>query len=404
MTINAFKKFCLKANTWRADQIHDYYIRLEKLLHETITEQSNEIQNRLEGIITQKERQIRTLSRQVIKKYQEKYRPGKCLYFVRSPEIRDKFKIGSTNNIDKRLMDFNTGSPTPFEAIQLFYTPLHFCLEQLIKQQFSRRRVSVNCEWYDLAFLPEIQGFVTSFLALCRRYDQHSDLDRIQDFFPKRKHQKISQKHCQTLPRTSQTRLRHGRDPSTRTKKNVRHATGSSTTACFSARASLPRRISTTVSSATRKSTASPTQSSVRDASRSKRKICLCWTKAKKMDEPTSARPVATSSRTNASSASKRPTSTHGSVCAQTAMSTSFQKCSLRARRTVRSASAANTGLTKNALRVKKSKIPAISSGWPPIPMASRPTARPARKKTATRNAPNSERKTRSSVPDARRT
>jgi len=31
MTVNTFKKFCLKAGTKKADQIHDYYIKLEEL-------------------------------------------------------------------------------------------------------------------------------------------------------------------------------------------------------------------------------------------------------------------------------------------------------------------------------------------------------------------------------------
>jgi hypothetical protein len=31
MTVNTFKKFCLKANTKKADEIHDYYIKLEEL-------------------------------------------------------------------------------------------------------------------------------------------------------------------------------------------------------------------------------------------------------------------------------------------------------------------------------------------------------------------------------------
>ena len=33
LTINTFKKFCLKAGTHKADEVHDYYIKLEELLH-----------------------------------------------------------------------------------------------------------------------------------------------------------------------------------------------------------------------------------------------------------------------------------------------------------------------------------------------------------------------------------
>jgi phage anti-repressor protein len=40
MNINTFKKFCLKAGTKKADDIHDYYIKLEELLHEITNEES----------------------------------------------------------------------------------------------------------------------------------------------------------------------------------------------------------------------------------------------------------------------------------------------------------------------------------------------------------------------------
>jgi hypothetical protein len=39
MNINTFKKLCLKANTKRSDQIHDYYLKLEDLLQETLHQQ-----------------------------------------------------------------------------------------------------------------------------------------------------------------------------------------------------------------------------------------------------------------------------------------------------------------------------------------------------------------------------
>jgi hypothetical protein len=47
LTINAFKKFCLKSDTKKADEIHDYYIKLEELLHETINEETEELRSQL---------------------------------------------------------------------------------------------------------------------------------------------------------------------------------------------------------------------------------------------------------------------------------------------------------------------------------------------------------------------
>jgi hypothetical protein len=48
ITINTFKKFCMKANTKKADEIHDYYIKLEELLLETINEETEELRNEIQ--------------------------------------------------------------------------------------------------------------------------------------------------------------------------------------------------------------------------------------------------------------------------------------------------------------------------------------------------------------------
>jgi phage anti-repressor protein len=50
LTINAFKLFCLKAGTKKADQIHEYYIKLEETLHEVINEESNELKIQLDQL------------------------------------------------------------------------------------------------------------------------------------------------------------------------------------------------------------------------------------------------------------------------------------------------------------------------------------------------------------------
>jgi len=43
LTIEAFKKYCLKAGTQKADEIHNYYIRLEKIIQESVQEESDEL-------------------------------------------------------------------------------------------------------------------------------------------------------------------------------------------------------------------------------------------------------------------------------------------------------------------------------------------------------------------------
>jgi hypothetical protein len=50
LTIKAFKMFCLKAGTKKADEIHEYYIKLEETLHEIVNEESNELKLQLEDL------------------------------------------------------------------------------------------------------------------------------------------------------------------------------------------------------------------------------------------------------------------------------------------------------------------------------------------------------------------
>jgi phage anti-repressor protein len=64
LTINAFKRFCLKAGTKKADQIHDYYIKLEETLHEMVNEESNELKLQLEQIKTQSKKTIENLTKE----------------------------------------------------------------------------------------------------------------------------------------------------------------------------------------------------------------------------------------------------------------------------------------------------------------------------------------------------
>lgn len=47
LTIKTFKLFCIKAGTEKAKQLHEYFVKLEELLHEIIEEESNELKMQL---------------------------------------------------------------------------------------------------------------------------------------------------------------------------------------------------------------------------------------------------------------------------------------------------------------------------------------------------------------------
>ena len=48
LTIKCFKSLCVKAQTKKASEIHEYYIKLEEILHEIVEDETNELKLQLE--------------------------------------------------------------------------------------------------------------------------------------------------------------------------------------------------------------------------------------------------------------------------------------------------------------------------------------------------------------------
>jgi phage anti-repressor protein len=75
LNINTFKKFCLKAETKKANEIHDYYIKLEETLHEVVNEESEELKQQLNQI----KNEMSQTETKVKKEYEEKLIQEKAL-------------------------------------------------------------------------------------------------------------------------------------------------------------------------------------------------------------------------------------------------------------------------------------------------------------------------------------
>jgi len=124
MNIKTFKKFCLKAGTKKADEIHDYFIKLEETLQEIINDESNELRLQLEEkdtIITEKESEITKKESEIDKIKYEKMKEieaviisnfplnTECVYLGRIDNLSSKneslIKFGHTNNLGQRALD-----------------------------------------------------------------------------------------------------------------------------------------------------------------------------------------------------------------------------------------------------------------------------------------------------------
>lgn len=53
LTVKTFKLFCIKADTKRANEIHEYFIKLEEMLYQVVQEESNELKLQLEQVKTE---------------------------------------------------------------------------------------------------------------------------------------------------------------------------------------------------------------------------------------------------------------------------------------------------------------------------------------------------------------
>jgi hypothetical protein len=123
LNVNTFKKFCLKAGTKKADEIHDYYIKLEEILHETINEETDELRNQ----ILLKDKEIIDINQNIkqqekINKHKlllEKFKNKRCVYIGEIEE--NKFiKIGSTKDIIDRYNTLNKTFKTTLYFLDIY--------------------------------------------------------------------------------------------------------------------------------------------------------------------------------------------------------------------------------------------------------------------------------------------
>jgi hypothetical protein len=163
LTIPAFKKFCLKAETNKADQIHEYYVKMERILHETIKEECNEFKLQLqnkETLIEEQKKQLEIKEKQTIVE-QEKIREKTLLeqfplntesiyigLIDNTNEKKEKLvKFGFSNNLNDRIKKHKTD----FNNFRLIYAykvenmrKIENCIKNDEKLKQYRRSLEIN--------------------------------------------------------------------------------------------------------------------------------------------------------------------------------------------------------------------------------------------------------------------
>ena len=108
MTINTFKRFCMKAGTKKAEQIHEYYIHLEETLQEVINEECSQLREQIENqtlLLQNNEQEKKRLREKTIL---QQFPPNtQCIYYGiidnKTTTNEPLIKFGNSNYLRNRV-------------------------------------------------------------------------------------------------------------------------------------------------------------------------------------------------------------------------------------------------------------------------------------------------------------
>ena len=150
LNVSTFKKFCLKAGTKKADSIHDYYIKLEGLLHEVVQDESAELKLQLEQNQIQLDKSEKTTEKIREKTLLEHFgRNTQCVYYGSIDNLSDTneklIKFGNSNNLAGRVAQHRE-TYTNFRLLNAFKVDNKLQVENEMKEHplFSERQRTIT--------------------------------------------------------------------------------------------------------------------------------------------------------------------------------------------------------------------------------------------------------------------
>jgi hypothetical protein len=165
LTIKCFKSLCLKAQTKKAAEIHEYYMKMEEVLHQTIEEETDELRLQLEQKDTIINQIKETTEKENAKLKKEKQRAveqaiitqfpvnTECVYFGTIDNVNaakeNLIKFGHTNDLATRVQNHRKVYDN-FILTAAFRVQNKVEIENLIKAYPKIKRqirtISVDCK------------------------------------------------------------------------------------------------------------------------------------------------------------------------------------------------------------------------------------------------------------------
>lgn len=134
LNVETFKKFCLKADTRKADEIHDYYIKLEQIIQDTINEEKEELKVQLQNSLQSSEHEKKKAVEQTL--INQFPINTECIYLGTIDNTNNNgeklIKFGHTNNLNIRVMD-HRNKYNNFILVEAYKVQNKVEIENLIK-------------------------------------------------------------------------------------------------------------------------------------------------------------------------------------------------------------------------------------------------------------------------------
>ena len=149
LTIKAFKSLCLKACTKKADQIHEYYLKMEETLQDVINEESNELRLQLTNVLrTSQTEKERIREKTLLEQFNEN---DQCVYYGLIDNTNDKseklIKFGNSNYLRLRIASHKK-TYSNFRLVNAFKVDNKIQIENAIKNHTKltpyKRTININ--------------------------------------------------------------------------------------------------------------------------------------------------------------------------------------------------------------------------------------------------------------------
>jgi len=144
LTVRCFKSLCLKAQTKKASEIHEYYMKMEEVLHQVVEEETDELKQQLEqknAVIMEKDSVIQSTKKEKQRAVEQAIigqfpLNTECIYFGTidntNADNEKLIKFGHTNDLSTRVMDHRKKYQN-FALVAAFRVQNKVEIENLIK-------------------------------------------------------------------------------------------------------------------------------------------------------------------------------------------------------------------------------------------------------------------------------